>query len=81
MSRQTKDKMEAAIREHFSDMSSGAYMTDYFVVATGPAATTDERAHAYVYEDGESPYHITYGLIMMAQDYITGAGEENETDL
>lgn len=80
MSDTTRSTMEDAIRAHFKDTAHGAYMTDYYLIATGPAATTGERAHAYIYEDGESPYHITKGLVAMSMDYITAAGEDDEDD-
>lgn len=80
MSQQTREVMEQAIRDHFRDTAEGAYMTDYLLVATGPAATSEERAHAYIYEDGGSPYHVTYGLAMMVQDYVTESKDAEDFD-
>ena len=80
MSKDTRSTMEEAMRAHFVDEARGAYMTDYHLVIAGVSVEHEEPTHGYLYEDGSSPFHVSYGLAQMGVDYLMRTDDVGEDE-
>lgn len=79
MSDKTKEALEQAVRDHFTDTGDGAFLTDYILVMAGVDAKHAKRS-GYVYESSESPVHSLYGLAIMASDFFGGDDIDDEDE-
>lgn len=65
MSQQTRDALEAAVREHVAEETGGGYTTAFHVVAHATPPTDPDGSH-YVYATSDDPPHVWIGLLAMA---------------
>jgi len=77
MSKETKNALETAIANHFSDEMEGSLLTDYVLTATGVSAKQAGQT-GYMHEASLSPPHVTYGLAGMGMDYFSSDDEDDE---
>tara|TARA_R110002124_G_scaffold5003_2_gene31458 strand:+ start:167 stop:406 length:240 start_codon:yes stop_codon:yes gene_type:complete len=78
VSEQTKADLDLALTAHIADLTEGAYLTDYFLVAASTETEdfgTGRTVYCFVTTNNQ-PAHISMGLLAYAQDY--GEAEDDE---
>lgn len=59
---ETREALEAALRQHVSTSADGAYLTDWVIIAAA-ANADDADATTYVSETSNGPLHHKLGLV------------------
>jgi len=80
MSEETHNKLEDALREHFTDERSGAILTDYLITMAGVSLKANEPTTEYIWDCSSGPPHATLGLAQTAFDYQSNRFFEVDED-